>query len=161
MGRIRDRHGAGAFRSTSPFSLGFPADPLSVRGALQAVKGVLREMKIATETMGLVEIVLAEVLNNVVEHAYAEAAPGPVELTMEQHGTALAFVIRDWGQPMPGGTAPAGRRHDLDVKPDQLPEGGFGWHLIRALTTDLCYTRDGSRNTLHFRVPLDPPAPRH
>ena len=36
-----------------------------------------------------------------------------------------------------------------------LPEGGFGWGMIRDLTDDLSYRRDGARNELRFTVDLD------
>ena len=36
-----------------------------------------------------------------------------------------------------------------------LPEGGFGWYLIRTLTTDLTYLREGICNTLSFCVDVD------
>ena len=39
-----------------------------------------------------------------------------------------------------------------------LAEGGWGWALIRDLTTDIRYTREDGRNRLTFRIPL---APRH
>ena len=39
-----------------------------------------------------------------------------------------------------------------------LPEGGFGWGLIRALSSGLSYRRMSERNRLAFRIPL-PGAP--
>ena len=39
-------------------------------------------------------------------------------------------------------------------KPEELPEGGFGWYLIQDLTQELCYYREDRRNFLAFRIPL-------
>jgi serine/threonine-protein kinase RsbW len=52
---------------------------------------------------------------------------------------------------MPKETLPEGRliaRADVS----NLPEGGFGWFLIRALSRDLDYRRVGGRNLLSFRL---------
>ncbi len=35
-----------------------------------------------------------------------------------------------------------------------LPEGGFGWALIRDLTSDLLHHRVEGMNQLEFQVPL-------
>jgi len=114
-----------------------------------------REMEIAGEHTGVVEIVLAEVLNNVVEHAYAEHGRGVIELDVKREGQRLTFVIRDDGRPMPGGIAPGGIPQDLDVAEKDLPEGGFGWFLIRELTRDLRYHRTGNRNELRFFISVE------
>lgn len=161
MGHAQDHPEAGARPGMLPLTMTFTASALAVRGALQAVKGVLREQALAEEIAGLVEIVLAEVLNNIVEHAYGDEGHGEIDLEMENRGNALAFVIRDAGRPMPGGAPPAGRPQDLDVEPHRLPEGGFGWHLIRELTSGLEYRRLGERNELRFLVPVDGPVTRH
>ena len=38
------------------------------------------------------------------------------------------------------------------LRDDDLPEGGFGWHLIRSLARDLAYVRRQDLNTFSFRV---------
>ena len=35
---------------------------------------------------------------------------------------------------------------------EDLPEGGFGWHVIRTLSKDLHYRRENGRNQLSFRL---------
>ena len=111
-----------------------------------------RDMPLGGSLSGVVEIVLAEVLNNVVEHAYAAHGRGVVEVEVELTPAALLFRVLDDGRPMPEGDAPAGAAHDLDVVTDDLPEGGFGWFLIRELTDDLRYRRIGNRNELTFQI---------
>jgi serine/threonine-protein kinase RsbW len=36
---------------------------------------------------------------------------------------------------------------------DDLPEGGFGWYLIRTLARDVRYDRNGVTNCLTFWLP--------
>ena len=155
MVRDSDPSTAGAGFRPARFGLAFPGTAGSVRGALTTVRSALRGMGVPQETCGIVEFVLAEVLNNIVEHAYAGNAAGFVELDLERREGALAFEMRDWGHPMPGSAAPDGQPKDLEVPIPDLPEGGFGWHLIRSLTLDLSYDRTGSANVLRFLVPLN------
>ncbi len=159
MGTADQHRGWRAASGAPVLHLLFPGDAASVRRALKTAIDVLGDMPHGSARIGAVEIVLAEVLNNVVEHAYAEHGRGLVELEVEHGPAALAFRIRDEGLPMPGGDAPAGLAHDLDVSAQDLPEGGFGWFLIRELTEDLRYRRVGNRNELTFRIAFDAQVP--
>ncbi|PTE16352.1 ATP-binding protein [Pseudogemmobacter blasticus] len=93
------------------------------------------------------EIVLAEVLNNIAEHAYA-GRPGPIRLWVAREPGRLCLRVEDEGRPMPGHRLPPDRL----PAPGELAEGGFGWHLIRALASDLRYDRCGSLNRLCFHL---------
>ena len=56
---------------------------------------------------------------------------------------------------MPDGGPPKGHPAELGVDMQDLPEGGFGWFLIRTLTTDLRYRREAGRNRLSFQMGID------
>ena len=102
---------------------------------------------------GSVEIVLAEVLNNIAEHAYS-AYPGDIDLWITAQDTYLFVRVLDKGLAMPGGEAPAGELGQV-LEIEDLPEGGFGWFLIRSLTQELTYQREGDQNTLSFCMDVD------
>lgn len=156
MGNADQHLGCRSVSGAPVLHLFFQADPVSIRRALKTALGITRDIVPAEERAGAVEIVLAEVLNNVVEHAYADSGHGMVELEVDRAPGALAFRILDEGLEMPGGAVPSGASHDLDVSERDLPEGGFGWFLIHELTEDLTYRRVGNRNELTFRIALDP-----
>jgi serine/threonine-protein kinase RsbW len=154
------RADAAGARAAGAEALPPPLVALSLRGEGRAVRTALAEALAALEPLQLapdcrdtVELVLAEVLNNIVEHAYADA-PGPIEMELRDCDGALGCVICDHGRPMPDGTPPLGRQAVLDVPLDDLPEGGFGWFLIRSLTRDLDYVRQRGCNRLSFAIPL-------
>lgn len=125
-------------------------DAMAVRDGLRTLFAMspLREM--TSEGRGTAEIVLAEVLNNIVEHAYARH-PGKIEVLVELVAPELVCQIRDSGLPMPGECLPTGLLRPLGEQ-DELPEGGFGWFLIRTLARDLAYRRADSCNQLSFRL---------
>ena len=125
------------------------SDPQAVRNGLRDLLASQPLRDLDEDLRGSVEIVLAEVLNNIVEHAYAGSA-GQIEVTLVPGPSMLWIEVADSGCAMPSETLPAG--DPAEVTLDDLPEGGFGWFLIRSLTQDLVYTRKAGRNTLCFRM---------
>lgn len=125
------------------------SDPMAVREGLRALFDTLLLRRLPPAERGTAELVLAEVLNNIVEHAYASES-GDIELTLHLHQSELVCRIEDRGLPMPGERLPAGDLRPIDA--DDLPEGGFGWHLIRTLSRELNYRRIDGRNQLSFRL---------
>jgi serine/threonine-protein kinase RsbW len=135
------------------FNVILRAEPAAVRTALRSAVARFARQISATDS-GTLELTLAEALNNIVEHSYADQPPGLIDLSLAPVAGALVCRIEDFGRPMPDCTLPD-RRLPL-VTPDatQLPEGGWGWVLIRQLSTDLGYERTGNRNVLTFRIPI-------
>lgn len=127
-----------------------PAGDLAVRDGLKALFSRLPLSQLSDEDRSTVEIVLAEALNNIVEHAYANSQ-GEIEISLSMRARDLQICIVDTGLPMPGGELPKARQPLTDSTRD-LPEGGFGWLLIRSLSQDVSYRRDGRRNQLCFRL---------
>lgn len=125
--------------------------PATTEGVREALCQALASQPLQRQTpafRGAAELVLAEALNNIVEHAYAGQS-GQIELRLQPRAGGLTVTITDWGRPMPGGAPPPGNPPALSSGAD-LPEGGFGWHLIRRLTSGLDYQRSVNRNVLRF-----------
>jgi len=135
----------------------FTASPKGVRKALADTLAALQFMQLPAEETGTVELVLAEVMNNVVEHAYADNPDGLIKLQIISTDDGLHCKVTDSGNPMPKGVAPIGNRALLDCDLNDLPEGGFGWFLIRDSARDLEYSRQAGQNILSFRIALNQP----
>lgn len=148
-----------ARRHTQPSSLThdlclqIEAEPEAVRSALGQVMLDLEPCGLGVDVTGSLELILAEVLNNIVEHAY-QMRGGAITLRLGTGDISLWCEICDRGAAMPGECLPVGAPTDVDVAIDDLPEGGFGWFLIRTLATNLIYLRDGDTNRLSFSLPL-------
>lgn len=142
----------------SSFDHQFLAEEFAARDALCAVMKRLREMGLAEDQMGGVEIALAEVVNNIVEHAYADLDPGDIFLNAQFEDDQLKVHIKDRGHPLPDGELPEGRPADVSGAVDDLPEGGFGWFMIRTLARDIRYRREDGCNRLFLSFDLIPPA---
>lgn len=126
------------------------SNPEAIREGLLGLFALTLLQALTDESRSAAEIVLAEVLNNVVEHAYA-TFPGKIEVWVTRRDDYLFIRLEDSGRPMPGGDLPRGRM----VKAGDLPEGGFGWSMIRNLSHELTYQRDGQHNILTFCIGVD------
>lgn len=138
-------------------SQSFPSDFRWVRRTIHQATDALSKEGLSAEAVGSVEIVLAEALNNIVEHAYDEANPGKINLVIKQRRSSLLFEISDKGNPMPNGRAPLGNHPMSEFSTDPMPEGGYGWFLIRELVRDLIYDRREDHNYLIFRMAIEAP----
>jgi len=150
-----DQHSRGVALFEGPHLslLSIASDPLAVREGLRALfdTAMLRALPLAAR--GTAEIVLAEALNNIVEHAYDDGS-GRIDLLVRLQPPDLLCQIEDRGKSMPGDALPIGKLRPFSSF-DDLPEGGFGWHLIRTLSRDLKYQRDEGRNCLRFRLGVE------
>jgi serine/threonine-protein kinase RsbW len=139
-----------AWTARAEIKLDIGGSPLEVRAGLDRLLGSAALSDLSEEARGTLWIVMAEVMNNIVEHAYAGIDDaGDIRLRMWRHGSTVAVEVTDSGAPMPGLTLPEGRLADVAPGED-LPEGGFGWFLIRSLTDWLIYDRVGEVNRLRF-----------
>ncbi|MEM8555549.1 MAG: ATP-binding protein [Pseudomonadota bacterium] len=114
----------------------------------------LAPLSLDEDTLGSVQIVFGEVLNNIVEHAYNDAGCGDIVLCIGREADRIVVQVEDFGRAMPNGELPEKRQADLDVDIQLLPEGGFGWFLIHELVENLTYTRRDNRNLVSFEMCL-------
>lgn len=128
--------------------------PQEVRVALETLRHKLTAQEFAACNAGVLEIVLAEVLNNVVEHALAGRQDGEIVIACNYADQCWFVEVHDNGAEMPGNQLPDGVMPDLDRDLLDMPEGGFGWGLVRSLAQDIDYQRQPTGlNALSFRVP--------
>lgn len=133
------------------------ADQLAVQQALIDIRGRFGG-KVAEDALARTELVLAEVLNNIVQHGIlppsAEKGSPTVTIHLTVTGNAgeLACAVADNGVPLPlACLSPSGVFPAPEVA--ALRAGGFGWLMIRGLTRSLFYCRECGRNMLCFTIP--------
>jgi serine/threonine-protein kinase RsbW len=127
--------------------------PLSVREALAHIFCHPVMAPLNPEARGSAELVLAEALNNIVEHAYT-GDDGRIDLQLRVQNDRLFCDLIDAGIAMPNNALPEGLAQQIEGNQD-LPEGGYGWFLIRSLTHNLTYRRKDTRNYLSFQLNIE------
>ena len=139
----------------------FPATAIAAGSCISALAAELAKRGLQGERASDVKIAFAEAINNVVEHAYAGLEPERVQVDCTFRSNRLDVLIVDTGRPLPGLRLPDGRPADIETDLQNLPEGGFGWFLIRQLTSTVVYERRNGSNRLRLGFDLDPrKAPR-
>ena len=124
---------------------------LAARSAVSHLMKSLGPLHLREDDAGTVELVVVEAINNVVEHAYpTELDDGPIKLTCARTDAGLKVSIVDRGKALPHDLAAMGKVQNMDVDPMEIPEGGFGWFLIKDLTDSVTYHRLGWENHLHL-----------
>ncbi len=136
------------------------ATPHGIRHVLERACMRLLSCGLPQEPCGRFELLAAEAMNNIAEHAYAGvASPGWITLEVRLHRECLVGRLTDGGRPMPNCALPPGQCALRANGPDEavrstLPEGGFGLQLMQALARDLRYARRGGYNALTFALDL-------
>lgn len=152
----RDASAGAAYSARHFYSRRIPADAAGVRLTLTSVSDSLSGLGLPPSDRRSIELVLAEVLNNIVEHAYSGQAQGQICLRMRRWQGGVAVMVLDAGRALPGGILPCGRTADPALGRMNQPEGGFGWFVIREFTARVRYRRLGHRN--HLRLVFEPQA---
>lgn len=158
-GEVPNLSGPVELGEVSAFAGNLVAEPFAVRSVLEDLERCLIARLGRAEVIGDLALVLAEVLNNVVEHAHAGRTDGGISVEVFLRPCCVRCLIRDDGAAMPGLQLPLGLLPNSDTALEDLPEGGFGWFLIHNMTADLSYCREDGENRLQFHLPMSPVPP--
>ena len=105
--------------AAASLTLTLESHPKAIRQALGEVVALLGRQNLSDERIGSAELVLAEALNNIAEHAYDGRADGRIELRFRCDGPELTCELIDTGRGLPQGQLPAGalrfRVESIDV----------------------------------------------
>ena len=121
-----------------------------------ALRGIGQELTLPEDQLAQLELIMVEAVNNVIEHAYEYQTGHSVNVRVEcESDRQVRLVISDQGRSMPEELAECdGLDNGGFPDPDDLPEGGWGMALIRALSDSCSYVRDHSGNHLHVSKQL-------
>ena len=130
----------------------FPATRLAVRDQLAQVRACLEKTATSAALCENVAILLAEILNNIVEHSLVGQADARITLAITRDESNIYVETWDAGRPLPPQLLTSPRLPEQPADPVDMPEGGFGWFIIHALADDMFYERNDGLNRLSFRL---------
>lgn len=129
------------------------AEPLAIRQTLLALRDFFNSNCDAA-TVDRLELVMAEVLNNIAEHSHSatpHARPRrKIRIDVRCRSGGMCCVVMDNGARIPDACF---LPRCLPPVSDALPDGGFGLCLVRALAGKVRYARLAGRNLLLLFVP--------
>ncbi|MGV6802995.1 MAG: ATP-binding protein [Ruegeria sp.] len=129
----------------------FPANEADASVAVAALHASISDLGLSENRSSDAQIALAEAVNNVVEHAYFGVPKGLVSVKVKIFQEYIEVTVSDTGHPLPGSRVPEGVPASVDTDTRDLPEGGFGWFLIRKLSDSVVYDRSHGQNRLVLR----------
>lgn len=96
---------------------------------------------------GEMRLLLEEALVNILTYAFEEGREQEIGVSLTCDPGAVHLLIEDSGRPFNPLEAPA---PDLSAPADVRSQGGAGIHLIRSLSCECSYRRQGGRNQLRL-----------
>ncbi len=144
---------AQSFNESINFNLSISPDPLSVRDALEQLDHWLAGFRGDQADRSSTQVVMAEVLNNIVEHG----SLGPNQnirssISVMSNGIECSVIDE---APVYRALANLSGEPSLTCEASiQLAEGGYGVFLIQSLVVDIRYIEVERGNHLEFRIPL-------
>jgi serine/threonine-protein kinase RsbW len=137
--------------AAAEFTTSLPASSTAVREAMIELRGRMRQWGLAEELAARVELVAAEICNNIAEHGFAGEATGSLCLHVSSVPPDMLLQITDHGAKPPAQLLERPRLPALDVARADLPEGGFGWFLVQSEADVVQYERDKGMNRYCLR----------
>ncbi|MGH9323379.1 MAG: ATP-binding protein [Vicinamibacteria bacterium] len=119
--------------------------PEELASVLDRIEALVLEQGLSPDLASEMRLVAEEALTNVLHHAYEPQEKTAVEVTLRVEAAEVRLLFRDRGRafnPLESGSP----RFDLPV--EQRPLGGLGIHLIKTLTDEQIYSREGEENVL-------------
>ena len=100
-----------------------------------------------------IESAAAEVLNNVIEHAYTSASDHCIDIDLWLTSDRVFLASRDRGRPFSFARV-AGETLAQAASGADLADRGYGWQIIRGTADDVAYDRIDGWNVLilEFRI---------
>jgi serine/threonine-protein kinase RsbW len=137
-------------------------NPPDIRAILLVWRYRLALLEPCEDLLGRSEIVLAEILNNIAEHGQLDGqghgTGNWIELCCRRSTDGIDMMVKDHGRALPEHLL-SGEKYAtsplVGIAIDDLPEGGFGWFMIRALSRDLYCQQTETGNLLSLKVPRD------
>lgn len=146
---LRRRHVLKTTPGPERLTLHVPAVLGGVRLAAAAVRGIA-ETIIGEDDAGQVEVVVAEVGNNIILHGYGSESDSSndrsITITVETRDDRVILVFEDDGPPFDPVTARAGTPEESIARGG----GGLGLFIMRQIMDELSYERLDDKNV--FRL---------
>lgn len=113
--------------------------------AHEALAEFARENGIGRDAAWKLGLALEEMLGNIVQYAWQDAAAHEIQLDFSLSGRVLNIRIADDGQPF----NPLDQPHpDTTLPLDEKPLGGLGVFMARQSVDEIEYRREGALNVL-------------
>lgn len=143
-----------AMQSEAKLSLAIKAELIALAPAADRIRAFLNEHHVDGDAIYAIEMVIEEIATNTIKYGFGNyrfvsPAKGNIVLTAIASATRAELTIEDDGPPFDPTQAPDPIVHR---ELEDMPVGGLGIHLVRALTNGFEYRRVNHRNQVRVWV---------
>lgn len=141
-------------QSEAKLSLAIKAELIALAPAANQIRDFLNQHNVDREAIYAIEMVIEEIATNTIKYGFGNyrfiaPAKGNIVFTAIASPTRAELIIEDDGPPFdPTRTPDPIVHHELE----DMPVGGLGIHLVRALTNGFEYRRVDHRNQVRVWV---------
>lgn len=118
---------------------------------MEAVDRLAAGHHLAPEVVGDLQVALDEVLTNIVDYGYTDAAEHEIRIRLRVLDNVIEATIDDDGIPFNPLESAA---PDIHAPLRERRIGGVGLHFVKSLMSEVRYDRVGDRNRLVLRKKL-------
>lgn len=118
----------------------------------EAVRGLI-PLRLPEEDSYAIELGIAEVLTNIVQHGYLGQKDGSITVNWKEYMNRLEVNISDRGLPIPSGLLKREARNPFDFDLNniqELSENGFGLMLVKTVFDRVDYQSSEGVNRMHL-----------
>lgn len=120
-----------------------------------AVRGVCAMTTLSPVEINRLELCLVEIVNNAIEHAYANEAGHPVEVCVDLDKTTMNIAVSDWGSAIPDDVMGNTEEKELDIdNPESWLCSGRGLHIVNKLMDQVSYQSESGKNSFIMKKAL-------
>lgn len=120
-------------------TLSLPAVLESIPEAIYCVTKAAQAAGFSDRDLHQIQVAVDEACANVVQHAYAGMAPGPMEISCAVEGERFIIRVRDWGRSFDPDSV---EDPDVDAPLEERSLGGLGLFLIRQFVDEARFIFD-------------------
>lgn len=127
------------------------ADTLNIGRMSEAVRTFVEGLAYAEDLCYNADLVVSEAMTNVMVHGFKDLQPAPLGLIVAAFQHGIAVLVEDHGSRIPAAVLDNMRNVESfqqDFSLSELPEGGMGLALIRAVSRRFAYRSTQSSNRL-------------
>lgn len=101
-----------------------------------------------------IRVAIEELVVNAIHHAFDDDEPHDIEVGLVLDSKHARVRVEDDGRPFDPRSVPD---PELGGGIEERQVGGWGIYLVRSMSNDIAYERDGDRNRVVVTISLEPP----
>jgi anti-sigma regulatory factor (Ser/Thr protein kinase) len=137
---------------THRYAFGLKNDLSELEELRQHVKNFGRITGLSEDCLFEITLCLDELFTNIVSYGFDDKRHHLIQFTLQLENDVLTLDVEDGGMPF---NPLKEKEPKLVYDPKNLKIGGLGIHIVKKLTSDICYQRNRGKNLLTLKKSVE------